>query len=200
MKSIKICFAVIIVLIAAVLVFSCASTGGEKPVVEGYRWNFDDPEAGTAGWATAPDEYWDFKGTMAVSRDATTMGKPMLRVDVDFSKDVGSWWSEPKIKYEFSEPFDMKGITRLAFDMYINPANSTTGSFKGKAMLFFDKSTVAEAELDLILPKEEVGSYMKATVVYRLRSSRNINNVVIGIVGAVTNYNGPIFIDNLRLE
>jgi len=84
--------------------------------------------------------------------------------------------------------------------MYFNPNYSTTGSFKGKFIGFMGKSSITEAELDFIRPTEEVGDFLKANVAYRFRSSRSIDNLQIGIVGAVTNYKGPIFIDNIRIE
>jgi len=198
MKSIKFNFTVIVLLAASVLILSCASAGGSQTPV--FRWNFDNADAGTAGWAPAPEEHWDFKGTINASRDTATMGKPMLRVDIDFSKDAESWWSEPKLKYTFDELFDLSGYSKLSFDMYFNPANSTTGSFKGKVMFFQDKIAVTDSELNLIMPTEEVGDYLKASVVFRFRSTRSVNIIHLGIVGAVTNYKGPIFIDNLRLE
>lgn len=198
MKSVKLCF---VVLVAVALVFSCASTGGgEQFVNEGFKWNFDDPEAGTAGWVTAPDEYWDFKGTLELSRDDIAFGRPMLRADVDFSKDSGSWWSEPKLRFDFEEPIELRGLSRLNFDMYYNPEYSTTGSFKGKFIGFLNERSVVEAELESIRAVEEVGGYYRAAVSFRFRSSRQIDSLRIGIVGAVTNYNGPIFIDNIRFE
>jgi len=199
MKSVNIA-CLVTILFAAALSFSCASTGGDAVTNEGYRWNFADPGAGTAGWTTAPDEFWDFKGTIDLSRDDTFLGRPMLRVDVDFSGDVGSWWSEPKLKYDFDETFELRGLNRFAFDMYFNPRNATAGSFKGKVIFLYNTGTVLEAELDSILATEEAGDYLKASVVFRFRSTRSINSLRLGIVGAVTDYKGPIFIDNLRLE
>jgi len=202
----------VLIMIAAAFTLSCASSGGgtssTAPAAGGdaaaagpaFKWDFSDTSVEAGGWKTAPDEYWDFKGTMAVKIDETTMGKPMLRVDVDYSKDSGSWWSEPKLKYEFAEPFELKGIKRLSFEMYYNPANSSKGSFKGKLIFFNNKATNAESELDAIIAKEQVGDYMKANVSFRFSSSRPTTHVVLGIVGAVTDYNGPIFIDNMRLE
>jgi len=191
----------VIVLVTVAFVLSCTSKGSTETVVnEGFKWSLEDAEAGAGGWTTAPDEFWDFKGTMNVSRDATTMGKPMLRVDVDFSRDAGSWWSEPKLRYDFEEPISLAGLSRLAFDFYYNPNNASTGFFKGKFIGFLGTRSIVEAELDGIRAIEEVGDYMKANVVFRIRSTREIDSLRIGIVGAVTNYNGPIFIDNIRLE
>lgn len=198
MKFVKI---LCIVLIAVVLMFSCASTGGGDAFVnEGYKWNFDDPEAGVAGWDLARDDFWDFNGTINLSRDDTAFGKPMLRVDVDFSADSESWWSEPKLKYVFSEPLKLRGLRRFVFDMYYNPHYSTKGSFKSKFMGFNNRTSVVEVELDTLRAYYEVGDYQKVTVEFRINSSRRINNLHLGIVGAVTDYNGPIFIDNMRLE
>jgi len=194
---------IIAVLLVAVFTFSCASSGGSTaaaPAEPVYVWNLSDPAAGTAGWDTANDEFWDFDGTMTVRRDDTTMGKPMLRVDVDYSKNTGSWWSEPKLIYTFAEPLELANVNRFIFDMYVSPQHMTTGSFKGKIIGFLGSRPQAEAELDSIRFMEEVGDYLKATVSFRVRSSRQIDSMRIGIVGAVTDYNGPIFLDNIRWE
>jgi len=202
MKSLNYGLIVVSVLLAAVLAFSCASSGGKSdgPAEPVYKWSFDDPAAEVAGWDLAPEEFWDFKGTINLNRDDTTMGKPMLRVNVDFSKDVGSWWSEPKLKYVFSEPLDLSNVSRFVFDMYYSPQYMTKGSFKGKIIGFSGERSVAEAELDAIRFFEEAGEFYKATVSFRVRSSRSIDSMRLGIVGAVTDYNGPIFLDNIRWE
>ena len=201
MKLAKIGF---IVIFAAIWSFSCASAGGaavERQVVEVYRWTFENPEAGTAGWGLAPEEYWDFNGSISLSRDDKTLGKPMLRVNVDFSADVESWWSEPKLKYDFDTPVQLTEVSSVVFDFYYNPYYSSKGSFKSKVIGFYESKSIIEAELDSIRADEEVGDYQKATVRLRFpRSSGAIDSLRLGIVGAVTDYNGPVFIDNLRME
>jgi len=201
MKFEKLGYLLMAVLFAAILTFSCASSGGsEGPVNEGYRWSFADPEAGVGNWDLATEDFWDFKGTIDLSRDDATLGKPMLRVDVDFSKDVGSWWSEPKLLYKFDEPLELRGLNRFSFDLYYNPQYQTRGSFKGKVVGLSGKNIAVEAELESFGIAEPVGDYLKATVNFRLRSSRSIDSLHLGIVGAVTDYNGPLFMDNIRWE
>jgi hypothetical protein len=190
----------------SVMALSCASGGGggggapkeEAPVVPVYSWNFDDSGAGTAGWVAAEGEFWDYKGTVAVSRDDSTLGKAMLKVDLDYSKDSSSEWSEPKIKFTFGTPLDLSTVTRFNFDFYYNPGFSQRGSFKSKVVVMEGgkEKTTGEAES---LKFEDAGNgWMKAKVSLRIRKvSGKMEAVVLGIPGYRTNYKGPVFFDNI---
>lgn len=209
MKSVKWTIASFVVLLAAALVFSCASGGGgggggsaPSEPVEGFSWNFADPAVGSNGWTVAVDEFWDHKGTANVSWDDTTFGRGMLRLDLDFTADKGSEWSEPKMNYAFETPFEMKGITNFSFDVIYNPEFSTTGYFKCKIMTFNGTRNTSEAEDQRINAQDEVGNgYLKATVNMRpRRSTTPMDRLIFAIVGYRTDYKGPVFIENMRFE
>jgi hypothetical protein len=193
------------ILLAATLTFSCASSGGSasSEPVEGFSWNFADPGVGSNGWAVAADEFWDHKGTANVSWDDTTFGRGMLRLDLDFTNDSGSEWSEPKMKYAFNPPFKMKGIASFTFDVIYNPALSSTGIFKCKVMAFNGSRAISEAEESqgIIFTDEMGNGYMKATVKLRpKRTSDSMDKMIFAIVGYRTDYKGPVFIENMRWE
>jgi mannan endo-1,4-beta-mannosidase len=201
MKQLKFVMAIITVL---ALALSCATGGGSAaPAVEviPYTWNFTDAAAGTAGWELAEGEHWDYKGTLELTRDDSTFGAGKLRLDVDFTADSNSEWSEPKIKYAFSEPFDMTGIRRFTFDIYYNPQYATRGQFNSKVIVLVGNRTMADRAGNLINATEEVGDYVKATISLPFgRVNTPIDNIIFSIAGFRTNYKGPVFLDNMRLE
>jgi len=193
-----------ILLVIAVLIGSCASGGGggkteKKAAPPKYSWNFDNAEAGTAGWVLIPDEYWDFHGTAVLSRDDKTFGKPMLRMDVDYSKDADSEWSEPKMKVQLDKP--VEGARKFTFDFIYNPSLSKSGHFKSKIIIFNGKKELAANNSDAILAIDELpNGYVKGTVSLIAASSAPVDNIILSIAGYKTNYKGPVFFDNMRME
>jgi len=193
-----------ILLVIALLIGSCASSGGggktEKKAAS-VKWScdFSDAAAGTAGWVLVPEEYWDFKGTAALSRDDKTLGMPLLRLDVDFSKDADSWWSEPKMRGFFAPPIE--NIRKFYFDLYYNPSFSKEGQFKSKIIIFSGKTALAENNAESILATDELpNGYVKATVTMVARGAKPVDNMLLSIVGSKTDYKGPVFIGNMRWE
>jgi len=193
----------VFLLVIAVLTVSCASGGAKTeqaaPGIK-YSWDFEDAGAGTAGWFLVPDEYWDFHGTAELSRDASTFGDGKLRLDIDFSKDAGSEWSEPKMKMEFNPP--LEGIRTFTFDILFNPSFSKGGHFKSKIIVSNDKKQLADNGSDAIVALDELpNGFVKGTVKLRIGSiSSPVNNMLFSIAGYKTNYKGPIFIDNMSWE
>jgi len=202
MKLVKVIGVITAVLLVAVFSFSCASSGGAAAEpVEGYRWSFVDVGDSDITWYLNTEDFWEYRGESSIGIDEETFGRGMLRVDLDFTRDSGNWWSEPKIRFDFEEPFDLTGITRFNFDFYYSPEYYSTGSFKFKLVNLDGTRTVNEFELESFRPSGEEGDFMVANISMRVpRSTRSIGSVVLGIVGAVTNYNGPVFFDNIRFE
>jgi len=194
-----------VVAVMSVMALSCASTGGgggstseTAASVPVYSWNFDDPGAGTAGWVAATDEFWDYKGTAVLSRDDTTLGKAMLRVDLDYSQDSGSEWSEPKIKFVFSNPLDLNGVSRFNFDFYYNPDYSKRGNFKSKVVVVENGKEKSSGETEFLKDEDADNGYKKAKVSLRIKKvSGKMEATVLGIPGYRTDYKGPVFLDNI---
>jgi hypothetical protein len=191
-----------VLLVIAVLAVSCASSGGTQtgqtaPAL--YSWNFKDPASGTAGWFMIPDEFWDFHGTAVISRDDKTFKRGMLRMDVDYSKDSESDWSEPKMKMVFDTPIE--GVKRINFDFIYNPALAKDGHFKSKAVIYNGNKQLAENNTDAILALDELPSgYVKGAVSISVRGSSPVDSIVLSIAGYKIDYKGPVFFDNIRLE
>ena len=189
-------------LLATVLMVSCASTGGggaaRGPV---GNWNFDDPEGDTQGWELASAEFYMYKGAASLSRDDTTFGNGVLRLDVDFTQSKDLEWSEPKLKNDFPRSFNMKGITQFAFDFYYNPALCTDGSFKAKVF-----SNSNGLKVDFVSEAIEGGTdagdgFLKVPVTILIMPGAGfMTDMRLSIAGYLTDYKGPVFFDNLRWE
>jgi len=194
-----------ILLAIAVLIGSCASSGGgsaktEEKAAPAVKWScdFSDP-ASVANWSMAPEEYWDFKGTATLSHDDKTLGKGLLRMDVDFSKDANSDWSEPKMRGKFDPP--LEGVRKFYFDVYYNPSFAKSGSLKSKIIIYNGKTALTDNMTDMIKTVEELpNGYVKGTVALSARGAKPVDNMLVSIVGYRTNYKGPIFIGNMRWE
>jgi mannan endo-1,4-beta-mannosidase len=192
-------------LVIAALTFSCASGGGGGAAVEQappsakYSWDFDNSASGTAGWVMIPDEYWDFHGTAELSRDDKTFGKAMLRLDVDYSKDAASEWSEPKMKMQFDPP--IQDTRRIVFDIIFKKELTKGGHFKSKVIILNGKRELSANNTEAIIARDELpDGYVKGTVTISARSTQPVDNVVLSIAGYKTSYKGPIFFDNMRFE
>jgi mannan endo-1,4-beta-mannosidase len=209
MKSINTVLKIIITIFAGILIFSCTSkkNGIEGSAVEedytddGYSWDFSDPAAGTAGWVVAEGEFWEYTGLAVLSRDDTTFGKGMLRLDVDFTEDSGKDWSEPKMRFNFSEPVEMDDLVRFTFDFYYNPYFATSGHFKSKIIALNGDNTLTDSGSGAISGKDEAGDFLKAAVTLQIKkTSGQMDSMLFSIAGYLTDYKGPVFFDNLRWE
>jgi hypothetical protein len=188
------------VLLTMALVFSCATAGGGGAGVG--AWTFEDPAAGTGGWELANAEFYQYHGTIALSRDDTTFGKGLLRLDVDFSKDGGSEWSEPKMKNDFPRSFNMKGITMFSFDFYYNPSlHSPDGNFKSKVYSNSNGIRV-DSTGEAIEGGEDAGNgFVKVPVsILIMPTAGFMTDLRFSIAGYMTTYTGPVFFDNMRWE
>jgi hypothetical protein len=189
------------VLLGVILIASCASTGGGNRVAGG-DWNFADPEAGTQGWYLANGEFYQYHGTAELSHDAATLGKGLLRLDVDFTKDVELEWSEPKMANDFPRAYNMKGKTRFVFDFYYNPSLSPAGGFF-KAKIFSNSNGIhVDSTGEAIEDGEDVGNgFKKAKVeILIMPISGFMTDMRFSIAGYLTNYKGPVFFDNMHFE
>jgi len=164
-----------------------------------YNWDFGNPASGTAGWSMFPDDA-DFHGTADVSRDDKTFGKGMLRVDIDYSKDSKSWWSEPKMKTVLKTP--VQGVTRISFDFIYSPALRKTGCLRTQVQIYSGNNLlVRDRAQKLISAVEQLSNgYVKETVSIWFNASGPVDSILLGVAGIWTDYKGPVFFDNMRLE
>ncbi|MDR0375782.1 MAG: hypothetical protein LBH85_08685 [Treponema sp.] len=205
MKFTKFTFAVAAILVAALAV-SCASSGGgngggaAKSAGPAGVWAFDDPAEETAGWELTPSEFYQYRGDIALSYDDATFGNGMLRLDVDFTNDINTEWSEPKLKIDLPKSINMKGVTQFAFDFYYNPSYRTTGSFKAK--VFSNNGASVDSAADIVEDGEDAGDgFVKTNAVILIMPTAGfLPDMRFSIAGSLTDYKGPVFLDNLRWE
>ena len=188
-------------LLAAFAATSCATTGGAAAKGPVGAWDFDDPDGGTQGWELANGEFYMYKGTSALSRDDTTFGNGVLRLDVDFTQSKDLEWSEPKMKNDFPKSFNMKGITQFSFDFYYNPALRTDGVFKSKVFSNSNGLKVDFTGEDIVGGEDAGNGFLKVPVSILIMPGPGfMTDMRFSIAGYLTDYKGPVFFDNLRWE
>ena len=192
---------IVLLAVAVAVVFSCASTGGGGGKGPVGNWDFDDPDGDTQGWELANAEFYMYKGASKLSRDDTTFGSGVLRLDVDFTGAQDLEWSEPKMKNDFPKSFNMKGITQFNFDFYYNPSLRTDGGFKAKV---FSNSNGLKVDFtsEAIEGGEDAGNgFLKVPVsILIMPGAGFMTDMRLSIAGYLTDYKGPVFFDNLRWE
>jgi hypothetical protein len=199
MKHAKVISVMAAAVLAVSLMVSCASTEGAAGGGAG-AWDFDDPAAETAGWELTPGEFYQYRGDITLSYDNTTFGNGMLRLDLDFSDEINNEWSEPKLKNDFPKAFNVKGITRFAFDFYYNPSYRTNGVFKAK--VFSNNGASVDSSGDIPDEGEDAGNGFVKTqaAILIMPTAGFMPDMRFSIAGSLTDYKGPVFIDNMRWE
>jgi hypothetical protein len=201
MKSIKNIVFVLTVLTCAVFIASCASTGGGST---GERaplgiWTFENPDNETGGWWLTNAEFYQYKGTAKLSRDDTTFGRGMLRLDVDFTGHDNIEWSEVKIANDFPKSINMKNINWFTFDFYYNPSFRKTGTFKPKIWSNNGSKFINEAGLDMEEGEDAGNGFIKVPVKIFITTPGGgfIPDMRLSVAGSLTDYKGPVFFDNI---
>jgi len=199
MKFIKGILLVTAVLACAALTASCASSGGGG----GARgplgvWTFENPDADTQGWYLANSEFYQYKGPAKLSRDDTTFGKGLLRLDIDFSAHQESEWSEVKMANDFPKSINMKNIDKFAFDFYYNPSLRSGGVFKPKIWSNNGSKFINETGIDIEGGEDMGNGFLKAYVeIYIMPGAGFIPDMRLSIAGYLTDYKGPVFFGNI---
>jgi hypothetical protein len=199
---------IIAALLAAALV-SCASSGGSSGT--GGRtgagrsalgtWTFEDPDNDTCGWYLANSEFYQYKGATKLSRDDTTFGRGLLRMDVDFTGHQDIDWAEVKMANDFPKSIDMVGMNVFSFDFYYNPSLRTSGSFKPKIWSSNGSKFINEAGMDIVGEEDMGNGFVKAHSEILIVPTRGfIPDMRFSIAGYMTDYKGPVFFDNITWE
>jgi hypothetical protein len=182
------------------ILISCASTGGGggAPVV----WDFENAEAETDGFYLVNGEFYQYRGPAALSRDDTTFGQGMLKLDVDFTQDKDTEWSELKMAYDFPRSMNIKGKTRFLFDFYYNPSFETAGgNFRAKVWSNNGGFTINDVSEAIEGTEEAANGYKKAAVeILFIPTAGFMPDFRLSLAGWMTDYKGPVFMDNIRWE
>ena len=197
MKTLKL----FIVFLGIALILSCASTEGATRGPVG-SWSFSDSAGGLRGWELAGSEFYQYRGSVNLSYDDTTLEKGLLRLDVDFTEHSHLEWSEPKMKNDFPRAFNMKGITRFVFDFYYNPSlHSEDGHFKAKVFTN-NNGILVDSTGEAIEGGEDVGNgfVRQEVTILIMPVTGYMTDMRFSIAGHLTGYKGPVFFDNMRWE
>ncbi|MDR0473357.1 MAG: hypothetical protein LBH43_06770, partial [Treponema sp.] len=139
-----------------------------------------------------------YKGATKLSRDDTTFGKGMLRMDVDYTGHQDIEWSEVKMANDFPKSIDMKGINVFSFDFYYNPSLRSGGTFKPKIWSSNGSKFINEGGLDIEGTEDMGNGFVKAQVEIFIVPTRGfIPDMRLSIAGYLTDYKGPVFFDNI---
>jgi len=204
MKAIKGLFVCAMVLLVAGSVFA----GGKGDKKDGGSakgpvgsWEFSDPELGTQGWNVASDEFYMYKGTAKLSYDDTTLGKGLLRLDVDFTNSIDLEWSEPKLSNDFPRAYNIKGKTKFVFDFYYNPSLRSDGHFKAKIFSNSNGLKINYNSEEITGGTDAGEGFLKQEVTILIMPEAGfMTDMRLSIAGYLTDYKGPVFFDNIRWE
>jgi len=198
MKLKGICAILAVAVFTTAFAASCASSGGGSARGPLGVWTFEDPNADTGGWYLANSEFYQYKGPAKLSRDETTFGRGLLRLDVDYTGYQESEWSEVKMANDFPKSINMKGIDKFAFDFYYNPSLRTSGVFKPKIWSNNGSKFINETGIDIEGGEDMGNGFLKAYVeIYIMPGGGFIPDMRLSIAGYLTDYKGPVFFDNI---
>lgn len=158
---------------------------------ENVDWKFNNSDD---GWKYGGE--YDYTGSKEVSYDKLTNA---LELNLDYRNNALSSWSEFKISKALDSPIKFDGYNILTYDFIYNPQNMTTGSFKSK--LFINGAADSYSDINLENSEDAGNGLKKAKVTIKFDSkSVNIDSIIISIIGNNTDYNGKIYIDNIKFN
>lgn len=152
------------------------------------QWTFDE---NIDGWYY--DGTWDNKGDNSV---VWNEGYKALQMNVDYSKDVTSTWSEIKTSF-WGDEFKAPGVNKLTFDFIYDSAKLQKGMFKTK--VFSNSGVNTDVTINLDNAEDYDGTLKKVPVSLSFDQKDIENGITIGIIGYETNYQGEVYLDNVTL-
>lgn len=105
-----------------------------------------------------------------------------MRLDVDYSKNVGDSWSEFKIEKKFEgEKLKLNGYNVLTYDFIYDPNCMTTGTFKAK--LFITDGPNKDVAIDLSNAEDLGNGLKKAQAVVEFNNADiEADSIILGLV------------------
>lgn len=163
----------------------------DKPVQENVlaSWSFDE---NINGWYY--DGVWDNQGQNSLDWSGQYQA---LAMQVDYSKDVKSTWSEIKSSY-WDDDFKVNDANKITFDFIYDPALMTKGSFKVK--LFANSGIDTNTSINLDNAEDYADGLKVVHFSMSYYDTKNIENgFTIGLIGSETDYQGMVYLDNVTL-
>lgn len=196
----QICCKLTAAALSVMLVLSCLpvgfAAGEEKTTSNGEivaAWDFD---AGIEGWSYGGSGWeYDYHGKSG----EITAENGMLKLNVDYSQDGGSGWSQVAACYWSDQGFDLSGAQQMPLDL-IYEKDKLDGSFTVKA--YSSAGVNAYAAVDTASAVDLGDGLAKAAVTLGFDpvGSASVHDWTICLIGSQTTYSGPVWLDNLVLS
>lgn len=155
-------------------------------------WDFTD---GIDGWYYNSGWNSSYDGEGSVSHE-----EEMLKVDVDYSANSSSTWSQTAVSYSTSEGMDLSDVNSLTMDFYYNPAAKTTGSLKVKAYADFGINVdldVDEENAEDVTVGDAAMKKVSVTFSFDALTETAATDFSIALIGYMTDYQGSLYLDNV---
>ena len=153
-----------------------------------------------AGWDFAEGiDGWYYDGTWDNQGDNSTEWNEQyqaLAMNVDYSKDAASTWSEIKSSF-WGDDFTAEGANKLTFDFIYDSSELKMGCFKTK--LFSNSGIDTNTSISVDNAQEYDGNLKKVEVSLTFDTTDIINGITIGVIGSETDYQGVVYLDNVTL-
>ncbi len=153
-----------------------------------YQWDFAE---GIDGWYY--DGTWDNQGDNSTEWNEQYQA---LAMNVDYSKDAASTWSEIKSSF-WGDDFTAEGANKLTFDFIYDSSELKMGCFKTK--LFSNSGIDTNTSISVDNAQEYDGNLKKVEVSMTFDTTDIENGITIGVIGSETDYQGVVYLDNVTL-
>ncbi|SCW74398.1 Carbohydrate binding module 27 [Lachnospiraceae bacterium C10] len=157
-----------------------------------------DFNKGIDGWYYGAGWEWDYDSGKTTTIEAEN-GE--LRMNVDFSKNSSSGWSQTTAVYENKDGMNLTGSNQARVDLIYDEKNMTTGAIGVK--LYTDEGLGAFGLADMTQAVDLGDGRKKTTVSFTFDSlgteSGKVKKFAIQLVGQNTDYKGAIWLDNLTI-
>ena len=157
-----------------------------------------DFNKGIDGWYYGAGWEWDYDSGKTTTIEAEN-GE--LRMNVDFSKNSSSGWSQTTAVYENKDGMNLTGSNQARVDLIYDEKNMTTGAIGVK--LYTDEGLGAFGLADMAQAVDLGDGRKKTTVSFTFDSlgteSGKVKKFAIQLVGQNTDYKGAIWLDNLTI-
>ena len=160
------------------------------------KWNFDNAKAGLEGWEFGG--VWSHQGKPKVEYDEN-IGGGSLKLSLDFTKDTEVSWSEVKLQNNFEDAININGYNLLSYDFIYDPEKMSMGSFKTK--LYSNGAIDTYQDIQLENLEDIDGGLKKAKITVKFAGvNKDIDSLILAVIGVNSNYKGDIYIDNIELS
>jgi mannan endo-1,4-beta-mannosidase len=164
-------------------------------LVDPITFSFDSSDS-ISGWTDGGN--YQYGGGLSIGYGEPTSGNGSMQLQVDYSGNATTSWSEAKVLYTFAQQKELEGYNRFSFDFIYDPTKMTSGSFNAKISTgIIDTNTT----IDTSKAVNYGAGLKKATAIIELLSAPNsVYNFTIGLVGSNTDYKGSLYIDNVTFS